>query len=80
MQELAGVQAAPGAGGVVPPVGSIEAEFKIAPAVLGAVVFNVNVALPLVGSAAVSVTEHTSAGAVPVQLIADTPLLTTAFT
>ena len=52
----------------------------IAPELEGAVVFSVKVALPLVGSAALSVAEQTSEGAVPVQLTADTPVPATALT
>ena len=42
--------------------------------------FNVNVAPPFKGRAALSVTEHTNAGAAPVQLTVDTPVPATAFT
>ena len=52
----------------------------IEPALGGAVVFNVKLAAPFNGSAALSVTEHTSAGAAPVQLTAETPVPVTAFT
>ena len=46
----------------------------IEPEALGAVVFNVKLALPFNGNAALNVTEQTNAGAAPVQLTADTPV------
>ena len=52
----------------------------IVPEVLGAVVFSVKFAVPLVGNTALSVAEHTNAGAVPVQLTAETPVPATALT
>ena len=42
--------------------------------------FNVKLALPFNGNAALNVTEQTNAGAAPVQLTADTPVPATAFT
>ena len=46
----------------------------IEPALGGAVVFSVKLALPFNGRTALNVTEQTSAGAAPVQLTADTPV------
>ena len=66
-QLVAGVQPAPGAGGVVPPLGSTEAKFVMLPLVLGAVVVIVNVAAPFATPAAKAAVRFT------VQLNVDAP-------
>ena len=74
VQALSGAHEVPGTGGVVPPLGSTEAWLVMLPAVAGAVVCSVKLAVAPWASVLFKVTEQISDGAVPVQLTKLTPV------